>query len=199
MRLNQLRFDWKPVAVIVATTLILCVDHYHQVSNDFRLNELFFYLALPLFVILVILRESPAEYGFHLGDWRAGLALTVVGIVGISLVLPFVIKMKEFREFYSSSAKQILPILFNRSVELIGWEFFFRGFLLFALYRIAGPYAIILQAVPFTLVHFGAPQVEVLSCIFGGSAFGYVAWRTDSFLYPFLIHVYLATLVMSLA
>jgi membrane protease YdiL (CAAX protease family) len=38
-----------------------------------------------------------------------------------------------------------------------------------------------------------------LSCIFGGSGFGYVAWRTRSFLYPFLIHWFIATLTMLIA
>ena len=36
-------------------------------------------------------------------------------------------------------------------------------------------------------------------CIFGGSAFGYVAWRTRSFLYPFLIHRFLATFTVLVA
>ena len=82
---------------------------------------------------------------------------------------------------------------------MFAWEFVFRGFLLFALVRIAGPYAILLQAVPFTLMHFAKPEVETLSCIFGGSAFGYIAWRTRSFFYPFLIHTYLMVLVVLLA
>ena len=73
------------------------------------------------------------------------------------------------------------------------------GFLLFALYRVCGPYAIVLQAVPFAMAHIGKPELETLSCIFGGSAFGYVAWRTRSFLYPFLIHWFLLTITVVFA
>jgi len=89
-------------------------------------------------------------------------------------------------------------------VYLIGRDNFNREVgayagLLFALYPVCGPYAIILQAIPFTIAHFGKPELETLSCIFGGSAFGYVAWRTRSFLYPFLIHWFIATLTIFVA
>ncbi len=199
MRLDELHLDWKAVTVIIVTTLVLSVARYHKVLSDSRLNKLFYYLAVPLFVIVVIFRESPAEYGFRLGDWKAGLVLTVVSILGITLFLPSVARLKDFRAYYSPAAKQVLPLLVETSAEMIGWEFFFRGFLLFALYRVVGPYAILLQAVPFALAHIGKPELETLSCIFGGSIFGYIAWRTNSFLYPFLIHTYMATMVVLLA
>ena len=57
-----------------------------------------------------------------------------------------------------------------------------------------GAEALWLQAVPFAIAHIGKPEIETLSTIFGGFAFGWVAWRTRSFVYPFLIHWYIATL-----
>jgi membrane protease YdiL (CAAX protease family) len=56
-----------------------------------------------------------------------------------------------------------------------------------------------LQAVPFVIAHIGKPEVETLSTIFGGFAFGWVAWRTRSFVYPFLIHWYIATFTILVA
>ena len=58
----------------------------------------------------------------------------------------------------------------NTFLDLFGWEFFFRGFILFAYARKFGPHAIWLQAVPFALAHIGKPEVETLSTIFGGFA-----------------------------
>ena len=81
-------------------------------------------------------------------------------------------------------------------LDLIGWEFFFRGWILFGYARKFGAEALWLQAVPFALAHIGKPEIETLSTIFGGFAFGWVAWRTRSFLYPFLIHWYIATLII---
>jgi uncharacterized protein len=45
-------------------------------------------------------------------------------------------------------------------------------------------------------MHIGKPEIETLSTIFGGFAFGWIAYRTRSFLYPFLIHWYIFTLIV---
>ena len=198
MRLDQLRMDWRVVTVIFVSTLVLVVSHYRRFFSYEGYNRLLLYLGVPLFVIVVLFRESPARYGFQLGDWRAGLVLTAVGWAGMAVVLWFVARTGDFRGYYGH-LRPSLPIPLDAALDLFGWEFLFRGFLLFALYRAVGPYAIVLQAVPFTIAHFGKPELETLSCIFGGTAFGYVAWRTDSFLYPFLIHWFVTTFTMYLA
>ncbi len=56
------------------------------------------------------------------------------------------------------------------------------------MYRVIGPSAIIIQAVPFAMAHIGKPELETMTTVIGGAGFGWVAWRTKSFLYPFLIH-----------
>jgi membrane protease YdiL (CAAX protease family) len=199
MHLNQLRMDWKVVTVIVVSTLTIAIDHHHRVFAYKAYDRLFLYLGVPLLVILVVFRESPARYGFQLGDWKAGLALTVAGCIGMALVMPFVARTRVFRSYYAPQAYSAIPVPLDAALDLFGWEFLFRGFLLFALYPVCGPYAILLQAVPFTIAHFGKPELETLSCIFGGSAFGYVAWRSRSFLYPFLIHWFLTTITVLIA
>jgi membrane protease YdiL (CAAX protease family) len=199
MRLEELRMDWKVVTAIVVSTLTMAVEHYHRFFAHKAYDRLLLYLGVPLLVIVLLFRESPARYGFRLGDWKAGLALTAVGCGGMALVMAFVARTGDFRGYYGWQASSALPLPLNTALDLFGWEFLFRGFLLFALYPVCGPYAIVLQAVPFTIAHFGKPELETLSCIFGGSAFGYVAWRTRSFLYPFLIHWFLATVTVLLA
>ncbi len=196
MRLKELYMDWKPVAVIVVSTLALVVDYYHRIFAHKAYDRLLLYLGLPLLIIVLLFRESPARYGFRLGDWKAGLALTAAGCGGMTLVMLFVARTGSVRDFYASRGHSIIPLIVDNGLDLFGWEFLFRGFLLFALYPVCGPYAILLQAVPFTIAHVGKPELETLSCIFGGSAFGYVAWRTRSFLYPFLIHWFLTTITM---
>ncbi len=199
MRLKELRMDWKVAAVIIVSTLLLVVEHYHAFFPQKSYDRLALYLGAPLLLILLVFRESPAEYGFRLGDWKVGLLLTLVGCGGMAVVMMFVARTAPFRAYYAPQAAALLPLLLDNALDLFGWEFLFRGFLLFALYRVCGPYAILLQAVPFTIAHVGKPELETLSCIFGGSLFGYVAWRTRSFLYPFLIHWFLATLTIWLA
>ena len=199
MRLNALRMDWKVVTAIVVSTLTLVIGHYYRIFAYKSYDRMLLYLGVPLLVVLLVFRESPARYGLQVGDWKAGLALTAVGCGGMALVVVFVARTAEFRNYYALRVNPAIPVPLDTALDLFGWEFLFRGFLLFALYPVCGPYAIILQAIPFTIAHFGKPELETLSCIFGGSAFGYVAWRTRSFLYPFLIHWFIATLTIFVA
>lgn len=220
MRLKELRMDWKTVTAIVVSTLALTEGHYrYDVLRDAILvasrhsgplwqlgawtldilNREFWYLIVPLMTILLIFRESPAKYGFRVGDWKAGLVLTLAGCVGVTIIMSAIARTGAFRAYYTPQALPLPKLVYENALDLFGWEFIFRGFLLFALYRTLGPYAIVLQAVPFAIAHFGKPELETLSCIFGGSAFGYIAWRTRSFLYPFLIHWYLVTVTILFA
>jgi membrane protease YdiL (CAAX protease family) len=199
MRLNELRMDWKVVTAIVVSTLALVFGHYHNIFAYTSFDGMLLYLGVPLLVVLLVFRESPAKYGFQVGDWKAGLALTAASCGGMAVVVAVVARTDAFQNYYALRVDPTIPVPLDTALDLFGWEFLFRGFLLFALYPVCGPYAIILQAVPFTIAHFGKPELETWSCIFGGSAFGYVAWRTRSFLYPFLIHWFIATLTVFVA
>ena len=48
-------------------------------------------------------------------------------------------------------------------------------------------------------VGLGKPEIETLSTIFGGFAFGWIAWRTRSVVWPALVHLYIATLIVFVA
>ena len=199
MRLDELRMDWKVVTAIIVSTLALVFGHYRSIFAYRSFDQMLLYLVVPLLVVLLIFRESPAKYGFQVGDWKAGLALTAASCGGMAVVVAVVARTDAFQNYYALRVDPAIPVPLDTALDLFGWEFQFRGFLLFALYPVCGPYAIILQAVPFTIAHFGKPELETWSCIFGGSAFGYVAWRTRSFLYPFLIHWFIATLTVFVA
>ncbi len=100
------------------------------------------------------------------------------------------------KDYYKS---QVGGLPWNTFIDLFGWEFFFRGFILFAYARKFGPEALWLQAVPFALAHIGKPELETLSTIFGGFIFGWVGYRTRSFVYPFLIHWFVASFTIVVA
>ena len=70
-----------------------------------------------------------------------------------------------------------------------GWEFFFRGFLLFGLKdRFGDINAILIQTISSCLIHIGKPEGEILGSIIIGILFGIIALRTRSIWYVFLIH-----------
>ena len=72
----DLKFNWKIVIATISTTLLLIVDNYHRFTESKALDRFYLYLIIPLIIIVVVLREDPKDYGFQLGDWKAGLALT---------------------------------------------------------------------------------------------------------------------------
>jgi membrane protease YdiL (CAAX protease family) len=190
---------WKPIVSSIVTTLALVTYYYQDIFPDTMYDGLLLFLAIPLLIILLVFRESPARYGFQLGDWRKGLVYTAIGCLVTAVILWIAIDLPGISAYYAPRVQNALPYPLRIAIDLLDWEFFFRGFLLFSLAEICGPYAILIQAVPFTMAHYGKPYIETLSCIFGGAAFGYIAWKTRSFLYPYLIHVFLSTYVIYLA
>ncbi len=194
---ERLNFDWKIVAVTIISTLLLMVDHYHKLTPFKYWDRVFLYLIVPLLIIVVLFRENPKEYGFSLGDWKLGILFTLIGILVMAPVIYYLGSGDASMQKYYEPYLRGLP--WTTFLDLVGWEFFFRGWILFAYARKFGHDALWLQAVPFALAHIGKPEIETLSTIFGGFAFGWVAWRTKSFVWPLLIHWFIATFIIIVA
>ncbi len=194
---EKLNFDWKVVVVTIVSTLLLIVDNYYTFTPYKHWDRFIFYFVIPLLLTLVLFRENPKQYGFTPGNWKLGLIYTALGILLMAPILYYLGRGDESMRIYY---RWLLPGLpWNTFLDLIGWEFFFRGWILFAYLRRFGHDALWLQAVPFALAHIGKPDIETLSTIFGGFAFGWVAYRTKSFLWPFLIHWFISTFIIMVA
>jgi len=208
LRLAGLELDLRATVALVATTLLLTLERYHdlvpatdslQALRGTAVDGTVYYLLIPLLIILFGFGESPRAYGLTLGDWRQGLKLTLL-VVGAALPLvAFAARTPAMQTYYAGEDGRWQELVAPIVVSLIGWEFLFRGFLLFSLVALMGPTAIIVQAVPFALAHLGKPEIETITTIVGGSLFGWVAWRTRSFVYPYLIHLAIYTLMVVLA
>jgi membrane protease YdiL (CAAX protease family) len=209
---EKLHLDWKIAVISIICTLLLIVDYYHYPILPWTtwfpcwdatglsmkvLDRTLLYFIIPIFIILVVFRENPQNYGLTLGDWKAGIVITLCAVVLISPVLWLVGRGDASMNNYYKSMVAGLP--WNTFLDLFGWEFLFRGWLLFGYTRKFGSDGIWLQSVPFALAHIGKPELETLSTIFGGFAFGWVAWRTKSFVYPLLIHWFVATFTIVVA
>ena len=192
LRIDELRFDREIVAITIASTMLLMADYYCRLTPVPVVDSLGLYLLIPLALIVFGFRKKASAYGFTLGDWKAGLAITGAAVLIMAPILWLIGRSDPaMHDYYLWQATPILPLM--TFLELIGWEFFFRGFILFGYERKFGVHALWLQAVPFAMAHITKPAVETLTTVFGGFAFGWVAWRTRSFLYPFLIHWFVAT------
>jgi len=209
---EKLHLDWKIAVLVVVSTLLLMMDSYHPQLAPWTkwfpgwdhtglstniIDRTLLYIVIPMLIVLLVFRQKPSEFGLTFGDWKAGIILTLGGIVLIAPVLWMVGRGDVTMQDYYKSLVPGLP--WSTFLDLFGWEFIFRGWLLFGFARKFGPEAIWLQAVPFALAHIGKPEVETLSTIFGGFAFGWVAWRTKSFVYPLLIHWFVSTFTIIVA
>ena len=194
---ENLSFDWKVVTITIVSTLLLMVDYYHRLTGYKYWDRVILYLVIPLIIIILLFRENPKGFGFSLGDWKAGMIITAIGILIMAPVIYYLGHGNEAMKAYYEPYVNGLP--WTTFLDLIGWEFLFRGWILFGYARKFGPESLWLQAVPFALMHNGKPEVETLSTIFGGFAFGWVAYRTQSFIWPFLIHWFIATFIIIVA
>ena len=193
---TDLHFDWKVVTITIVSTLVMMIDYYHHFIPGWKgLDRTALYFVVPMVFIVFVFREHPKDYGFQLGDWKAGLVITVGSLLVILPALWLLVHGdSSMREYYQPLLGPSLSLY--TFLEIFGWEFLFRGWLVFGYARKFGAEALWLQAVPFALGHLGKPEVETLSTIFGGFVFGWVAYRTKSFLYPFLIHWAIFTFVV---
>jgi membrane protease YdiL (CAAX protease family) len=192
------KFDWRIALITVLSTLLIILAYSYAFSPYPFLERLAEYTVLPLIVILLVFRENPKDYGLRLGDWKAGVLITLVAWLVSAPILYWAVKASpSLAEYYAQQSTPlfIIPIL----VEMIGWEFILRGFIFFGYEKKFGGNALWLSAVPFALAHLGKPSLETLSTIFSGFLFGWVAWRTRSIIYPFLIHCFLTIFTILVA
>jgi len=195
--LKQLR--WDVIIAIILSTFAVVVERYQSPFNNEVLDHLLFFGLMPLLSIVLFFRKPVSQFGIQLGNVKIGTAVTAAACLLMALVMSIVTKFPDFQAYYTDNPQSLPELLLTNGLDLLGWEFLFRGYLLFALTPVCGPYAILLQAVPFTIAHIGKPELETYSCIFGGAFLGWLAWKTRSFVYPFVIHWFLATITVLFA
>jgi membrane protease YdiL (CAAX protease family) len=149
-------------------------------------------------LILLVWREDPRRYGLRLGNWRLGLLVTVGGVVVMAVAIWFLARMPDFKAYYADwgDGRPMWRLIVDTGVDLFAWEFFFRGWLLWAFGRKYGSDAIWLQVIPFALMHLWKPELEELSTVIGGAFFGLLAWRTKSFVWGWLLHWFMMAWVL---
>jgi membrane protease YdiL (CAAX protease family) len=160
-------------------------------------------LWAPLAVLLLLLRREAADFGMTPGDLRPGL---LTALILWALFLPVVVifsRIGSFQDYYVrllSSSGALDPagrldyggLLFHETVlgfYMFGWEWYFRGFLLWGLKHLMPVvWAALFQALAFALLHYGKPWPEVASSFFGALLLAAVALRFRSFLPCFVLH-----------
>src|SRR4029077_12628215 len=119
-------------------------------------------------------------------------------------VLLLVSRQSDFIDYYPMyrlAGRSWLDFLLWEAVYLAQFftrELFFRGFWLRAM-RGFGAGAIWSMVVPYVMVHYGKPYLEVSAAIIAGVLLGSLAMRTRSIYAGFLVHATVAVLMDILA
>lgn len=152
-------------------------------------------LLVPVLVAKFGTKEKLSDYGVQLGNQKLGWRVTgIAWILMIPVVILAVIAYPPFVAKYplckvvASSWQAFLPYQLAYGVYMFSWEFFFRGFMLFGLERKFGNYSILIQTIPFAVMHYSKPLPEALGSIIAGVLLGVLALETRSFIYGAAIH-----------
>jgi uncharacterized protein len=209
--------DRKVIIIFLSVVVLQTISWYYTSRNFFRLNffpyyqnnpdvylyeYLFWFIGdfitlflLSIIIIKFILKEDLKNYGLQFGDYKTGFVISLVfflvmlpAIWFFSATPDFVAKYphllstrNNWQEFFIYESGMLL--------YMISWEFIWRGFMLFGLKEKFGYYSVLIQMIPFVILHNGKPMLETFGAIAGGIALGVLAFRTNSILYCVITHM----------
>lgn len=182
------------VTPVVLIGFFVCLSltanpHVHHPWN----HPLLAYLVYPALILLLI-RANPLQNGLGLGNWRTGLWLTFLASIAVLISCYLFAKVPAMASYYSAprwvacDEKAIVLAEGRRVAQLVGWEFLFRGFLLFPLKVSIGPAANLIQATLCAVMHMKKPLVELYGSFPFALLLGYLAGRTRSIWYGVFVH-----------
>lgn len=187
---NFVKENFKIILILGVATLSLVMQWYRPFHFSPALSNIFYFMVLPVLVIRFILKDNPYYYGLGLGDYKLWINYVVVTIIVSVPVLYLASHFSQVYRYYGRGFNYYE--FFSITVPiLLAWEYLLRGFLLFGLEERFGKASIVIQMVPFVLLHLGKPEIETLSCIITGLWFGWIAYRSRSFWPAFLIHTFI--------
>jgi len=185
------------LVIISAGMIFLVLNEHHNIYSRWA-DSLLFYALGPVMVILLILRKNPLDFGLRLGDFKIWRAHVLAACLISLPVMIIAAQFSSFEDYYTINDFTLSTYLLKTIGYQAGWEFIFRGYLLFGLKDRFKEGSILIQMIPFLFLHLGKPEAEVISTIPMGIYFGYVAYRGNSFWPAFLIHVFINVTVRAL-
>ena len=210
-------WEQQATVILLASALLLTLHRYYSRRSFFKrhfaeylgtgplaesypyyywfLITAFTLLLVPVLVAKFGTKEKLSDYGVQLGNQKLGWRVTgIAWIVMIPVVILAVIAYPPFVAKYplckvvANSWQTFIPYQLAYGVYMFSWEFFFRGFMLFGLERKFGNYSILIQTIPFAVMHYSKPLPEALGSIIAGVLLGVLALETRSFIYGAAIH-----------
>ncbi|MGD0036229.1 MAG: type II CAAX endopeptidase family protein [Bacteroidota bacterium] len=175
--------------LVIFNSAAMGAEWYNYLSAFFLLG------VIAIAVIKFVFKESLADYGLQIGDWKFWIpAALVVGAVMVALAYPSAKNPQYIAEYplYKGAGDSMQMFAIHAIAYLIfyfGWEIFFRGFMQFGLTDRFGVWgAILVQVALSCIVHIGKPDSEIYSSILGGLVWGIMVYRSKSIWPSILTH-----------
>ena len=205
--LQSLSFDWGPVVNGLHTRTLRITGPLTWLESQ-QWGELYVlywwaisrglgYL-LPILVTVPLWRERYRDYGLstkgfadHAWIYAMFFGIVLLCVIGVAHTGEFA----TYYPFYKQASRSWRDFFLWESAyaaQFFCLEYYFRGFLVFAIARSIGSGAIFAMVVPYCMIHFGKPMLETLGAIIAGTVLGTLALRTRSIWSGFLIHVTVA-------
>lgn len=207
---NFKQLDFKVSYIFLSIAVITFISiafasttfYYNNIGTDRFDSRVYWFcmdgalmFILPILSIKLVFKQKLSDYGLQLGDWKYGLTTTAIFFVFMIAAVWIVSGSESFANTYpqgGSKVKDNLGIfLFYElcvAFYMLGWEFFWRGYMLFGLFPKFGWYSIFIQMIPFFILHKGKPELELFGSILAGLILGVQAIRARSFIYAWIIH-----------
>ena len=209
--------DRKVIVIFLSVAILQTISWYFTSRNFFRINifphyqnnsdvYLYEYLywfttdfitlfILAILIIKFVIKEDLKDYGLQAGDYKAGLIISAIFLGVMLVIIWFVSATPDFAAKYphlqstKNSWRDFYIYESGMMLYMIGWEFIWRGFMLFGLKEKFGYYSVLIQMIPFVILHNGKPIAETFGAIAGGIALGMLAFRTNSIYYCVFSHM----------
>lgn len=181
-------------ALLRLSGLVQDNSNYAWTQAGLHLVRGIMYLFFPLFS-LFLLRLRPRDVGWKWGKWQVWLRDSVFFYLVVFFVLYWASRQPSFRRVYPylllsrMGGGGFFLAQTIRLLYMVGWEFLFRGYLLFGFSRQAGnAVGIVVSTIPFVLMHIGKPAAEIWGSVAAGVILSVLALRGCSFLPAALVH-----------
>ena len=151
-------------------------------------------VLVPFAIIVFVFREPLSNYGWR---WGGTLRHAPLYVALYLLMVPLIFwastqgSFQQKYPFYKGAGDDgtsfwLYELFYG--AQFLGVEFFFRGFLTFALFRRFGYNALLIMAIPYVMVHFNKPLPETFGALGAALVLGALALRAGSCIPGVFLH-----------
>lgn len=149
-----------------------------------------FFFLVPWLYIRIILKKKLKNFGWQIGDWKAGLVWSGASFLVSAALGYLVIYILRLPDHYSVFFRENFWLFLANEVLIFGlftalYEFFFRGFLMFYLEDYLGKMAPAVQFPAFLLFFWLAGFINWQNIFYIVIAFfsGFITYKSRSIIY----------------